>query len=264
MKLFKKNIFLFLVRQRRNYFGKFLLKFSKSLSEALNNKINDGNINGEYWYLKNLNHSKIKVVFDVGANVGNWSKKILEYNPGVDIHAFEPVSETYEKLKANTKNLKNLKINRIGLSDRIGEIQFNYYPNASYLSSAFHHYLGNNGILQLIEVITGDKYCKENNLNQIDLLKIDTEGFESKVLFGFKEMFEKKQIRMVQFEYGPMAIDSNFLLKDFHQFFEPLDFKVGKIYPSWIDFKPYSKEMEDFVLSNFVAIRKDSLHLISE
>ena len=193
----------------------------------------------------------------MGANVGNWTEKLKEYNSDAIVHAFEPVPETFEKLRKNVVGLSGVYINQIALSDSEGELHFNYYPTASYLSSAFEHDLGKNGKKLEVQVITGDEYCRTHQIDQIDFLKIDTEGFESKVLMGFKSMFENGRIRLVQFEYGPMAIDSKYLLADFYEFFEDRGFQIGKIYPNWIDFRPYSKNMENFVLSNFVAVRKD-------
>lgn len=253
IKFLKKRIFWILALQRRNYLGKFLYSISKSLSNAMNNKINDGNLSGEYWFLKELENKEIKVVFDVGSNVGNWTKKVLESIPDAQIHAFEPVPDTFDLLERNTRDLPNVKRNMLGLSNGVGKLSFNYYPHSSYLSSAFEHDLGKGGEQLQVDVITGDEYCKKNQINQIDFLKIDTEGFESKVLFGFNAMFAEERIKLVQFEYGPMAIDSKFLLADFYKFFESRGFQVGKIYPNWIDFSAYSKDMENFVLSNFVA-----------
>lgn len=256
-------MFWVLASQRRNALGRFLFSTAQSLLNAMNNKVNDGDFSGEYWFLKNLNHSEIKVVFDVGANVGNWSKKLLEYNPNAEIHAFEPVPHTFELLESNTKEISNIRRNRLGLSTESGKLNFNYYPNSSYLSSAFEHDLGKEGQVLEVEVTSGDQYCEIHAIDQIDLLKIDTEGFESQVLMGFASQFDNNRIRLVQFEYGPMAIDSKFLLADFYTFFEAKGFRVGKIYPNWIDFRPYSKEMENFVLSNFIAVQKNSSHLIS-
>lgn len=252
-----------LALQRRNFFGRFLFSSAKSLSNAMNNKINDGNLSGEYWFLENLYPSEINVVFDVGANVGNWTKKVLESIPDAQIHAFEPVPNTFELLETNTRDIQKIKRNRLGLSSESGQLSFNYYPQSSYLSSAFEHDLGKGGEKLEVNVITGDEYCRINQIDHIDLLKVDTEGFESKVLIGFDSMFAEERIKLVQFEYGPMAIDSKFLLADFYEFFESRGFQVGKIYPNWIDFKAYSKGLENFVLSNFVAVRKDSTSVLN-
>lgn len=258
----KKRVFWVIARQRKNFLGKVLFSLSQSLSHALNNKISDSNLNGEYRFLKNLNHSDIHIVFDVGANRGNWTRKFREFNLNAQINAFEPVPETFEKLKLNTKALSHVKTNLAALSDCEEILDFNFYPDKSSWSSAFNHDSNNRSINLKVNCIQGDKYCLENNIQQIDLLKIDTEGFESKVLAGFKKMFENGQIKIVQFEYGPLALESRFLLADFYEFFENYGFEVGKIFPNQIDFRPYSWNMENFILSNFVAVKKDKREML--
>ena len=265
IKSIKKRIFWLIAIQGKNRLGRFLFSLSQSLLNSLNNKINDSDLNGENWFLQNLNHSEIKVVFDVGANVGKWSLELKKVNPEAIVYAFEPVPETFNKL--NLISSKNPKIfaQCKALSDQSGKLTFHFFPSQSTFSSAFDHSMGKEGIKIEVESITGDEFCKNNSIDSIDLLKIDTEGFESKIMLGFKEMFETGQIKIVQFEYGPLALESRYLLADFYKFFENHGFEVGKIFPNWIDFRPYSWKMENFVLSNFVAVRKDLKHtLISE
>lgn len=254
IKSIKKRIFWLIAIQRKNRIGSLLFSISQSLSNALNNKINDSRLNGEYNFLERLDSKKIKVVFDVGANVGRWALKFNELHPNALIYAFEPVPETFKRLDEVSNKNTGIFAHRKALSDHSGKLVFHFFPNQSTFSSVFHHSMGKEGVKIEVESITGDEFCKNNSIDFIDLLKIDTEGFESKVLLGFKEMFEKGLIKMVQFEYGPLALESRFLLADFYNFFENYGFEVGKIFPNWIDFRPYSKEMENFVLSNFVAI----------
>ncbi|SFB60110.1 FkbM family methyltransferase [Algoriphagus aquimarinus] len=254
IKEFKKWLFWLIALQRRNILGKCLVNISTSILSALDNKINDANFSGEYRFLESLDNSKINIVFDVGANVGIWSTKIKSLKSNIEIHAFEPVPQTFKLLEHQLSSFQSVKTNRIALSDKKGLISFNYYPMSSYLSSHFENTLGVNSLKIEVETITGDEYCRDNSIHEIDFLKIDTEGFESNVLKGFNQMLKENKIRIIQFEYGQMAIDSNFLLKDFFKFFEDRGYKVGKIFPKWIDFSPYTKEKENFVLSNYVAI----------
>lgn len=252
----KKNLFRFITLQRRNWLGRRLLTTASTLRNALENKMEDSELNGEYWFLSQLDFDSSKLVFDVGANIGNWTKKLKEISPEVEVHLFEPVPETFELLKENTKNLLNILPNGVALSDIKGNILFNYYPGNSCFSSAFENELGKDSKQIEVDTILGDDYCLNHKIDHIDFLKIDTEGFESKVLLGFQQMISNQKIDIIQFEYGNMAIDSKFLLADFYQFFETRGYQVGKIFPIWIEFKSYSKEMENFVLSNFVAVRK--------
>lgn len=265
IKELKKRFFWLIAIQRKNCLGRLFFSISQSLSNALNNKINDSRLNGEYNFLERLDSNLLKVVFDVGANVGKWTIKLNELHPNTIIYAFEPVSETFNRLKVASNKNPRISAHCKALSDNSGKLIFHFFPNQSTFSSVFDHSMGKEGVKIEVESITGDEFCKNNSIDSIDLLKIDTEGFESKVLLGFKEMFEKGQIKMVQFEYGPLALESRFLLGDFYKFFENHGFEVGKIFPNWIDFRPYSWKMENFVLSNFVAVRKDlKLTLLSD
>lgn len=235
---------------------------AKTISHALENKNNDNNLSGEYRIWEVLKNQPIHTIFDVGANVGEWSKYVASKLPLAEIHAFEPVEETYERLKINTKSLSTLKSNNFALSDKKEDIQFNYYPTGSFFSSIYDNQLGKEAQKLTIACIRGDHYCLENDIEQIDFLKIDTEGSEHKVLKGFSRMLSEGKIKIIQFEYGDMCIDSGFLLKDYFQLLESYDFSIGKIYPKWVEFGGYGKNMENFILSNFLAVHKSQSSLI--
>ena len=51
-----------------------------------------------------------------------------------------------------------------------------------------------------IEIITLDNYCEKNNINEIDILKIDTQGYEDLVLSGCKNIFERNVVAAVEVE----------------------------------------------------------------
>ena len=69
--------------------------------------------------------------------------------------------------------------------------------------------------------------------NEISLLKIDTEGYESEVLKGFRRIISR--INVIQFEYGKANLFSKYFLKDyFNDYYN--DFYIGKLYPNGVDF----------------------------
>ena len=237
-------------------------RFSLGIHHALENKINDNELSGEYWVLRKLTELQLKIVFDVGANVGNWTKELKKNSPGSQVYLFEPVPETFEKLLENLSKLEGVYPNQLALSDSEGMLEFYYYPSQSYFSSVYPSSFGKESKIKLIPSTAGDNFCQKNQLSQIDLIKIDVEGFEGKVLAGFKDMIKNQKIRAIQFEYGPQAIDSKFLLRDFYDFFKENGYRVGKIYPSWIDWSTYSSGKENFILSNFLAIQDSEKSLI--
>lgn len=116
----------------------------------------------------------------------------------------------------------------------------------------------------LCEVTTGLNYMKSRNLDGIDLLKIDVEGMDLKVLKGFGERL--RDIRAIQFEYGVFNIASRDLLIDFFNLLKGYDFEIGKIYPRHVEFFEYHFSREDFGGHNYLAVKKsekDLIHLLS-
>jgi FkbM family methyltransferase len=79
-------------------------------------------------------------VFDVGANIGMFSLWAYEQCQGdVDIYAFEPLPQIFEMLLANFTLLNNPRLHAFdcGLSFEPGTLQFAYYPNATFASTAY-------------------------------------------------------------------------------------------------------------------------------
>jgi FkbM family methyltransferase len=225
--------------------------------------------NGEEWYLRRLGlpAGEIKCVFDVGANVGDWLLLCRRYSPGATIHAFEIAPPTFDKLQEKTGHLPNIVLNPVGLSDRNDEIDVYYSGKQDGLTTAFKENLGVDFRMQgdkpiqpkliLARVIRGDDYVKQHGIETIDVLKIDVEGMEESVLKGFQDTFSQRRIRLVQFEYNTTNIVSKFLLRDAHQFFARFDYRLGKLYPNYVDFRNYNYRHEDFCGPNLIAIRNE-------
>jgi hypothetical protein len=113
-----------------------------------------------------------------------------------------------------------------------------------------------------VQLDTGDSYCRERDIQRIDLLKIDTEGAEHKVLAGFDQMLKAEAIDIIQFEFGQANIETHFLLKDFFELLTPCGYQIGKLHPCSVEFHDYHYDMQDFVGPNFVAVRGDRCDVI--
>lgn len=259
----KKYLYSLITKSRGSVIGDFLKAASKSIIDALENKDNNLNTNGEFWLISALKDTDVETVFDVGANVGVWTNQFKLMHPGTKVYSFEPVSETFEELSKNTQNLQDVKLFNLALSDSNEQLEFNYYPDNSYFSSIYEDHLS--GMIankKMVNAQTGDDFCAGLGIESIDFLKIDTEGSEPKVLKGFQKMIESGKIKMIQFEYGDINIQSKFLLKDFYELLENNGYLLGKIYPAYIDFSPYEKGKENFIISNFLVVQSSEQGLI--
>ena len=214
----------------------------------------DFQTNGELNLLKKIRPFGIKTIFDIGANFGEWAKFALSVFNDAQVHCCEPIPETFAKLTTTLSTEPRVKLHNVAVSDKNGEMEFRHYrdnpgqTSAFYFPNSFEHQTLNCSSRKL------DDIAAEQGITQIDLLKIDVEGAEHLVLAGAKNLFSSKSIRIVQFEYGLININTRFLLQDFYDFFKDAGFKVGKIYPNTVDFSEYSLEMENFIGPNFVAV----------
>ena len=160
-------------------------------------------------------------------------------------------------LAANTRHLPKLHAENVGMSDSEGTIRIRHFAALPALTTStdYPHALPFTELEA--RVITGDSYAERQGLTHIDMLKIDVEGMEERVLNGFSKMFAQRAIDLVQFEYGRVNIINHFLLRDAYAFFRARGYVVGKIFPNYVDFRDYQLTDEDFMGPNYLACREE-------
>ncbi len=252
---------LLIAKNKRNFFIKKLHTFARVIEKGYQNANPDMKINGETFFIKKLSKIKIKTVFDVGANKGDWSIFIDKYLNFDLLYAFEPIPQVFEKL-INNEFQNKINFNNIALGNENTKLQFSYIPDASYLSSASVTIRQGSILIPDILSVRGDDFCKSNHIDYIDFLKIDTEGHDYKVLLGFQEMLENKKIRIIQFEYGPFSIQTKDLLKNHFELLNSHGYIIAKIYPNHLSFMNYNYRDENFILSNYIAIQREDQELL--
>ncbi len=222
--------------------------------------------NGEARLFSQLSGRDMRTVFDVGANVGEWSQIARSSFPHAAIHAFE-LSDTTYNILAKTASEHGFTANNFGLSEQDAEIEYKDYGDGSTVNTIivdadFHdERLAAN--IKTAKVTTGDAYCAANGIEQIDLLKIDVEGAEHLVLRGFHRMLSEQRIGLVQFEYGFVNGDAHFLMKDFFRLFEDYGYVIGPLKPKGAIFGPFDYTLNNFKSGpNFVAVNKKRPDLI--
>jgi FkbM family methyltransferase len=240
--------------------------FERLYSEALTgmNIGSGGNYlaSGEKCIVKHIaqKHKNLKtiIVFDVGANVGNYSKMAADVlGDNACLYAFEPSKATFQRLEENTKLIKNITRYNFGFSDMDTEITLYSDKESSGLASVYkrnlEHFSINMGNTETIEVKTIDAFCMENKIDSIDFLKMDVEGNELKVLHGAKNLINNGGIESLQFEFGGCNIDSRTYFQDFYYLLKDR-YKIYRIVQDGLfEIKQYREIYECFITTNFFA-----------
>jgi FkbM family methyltransferase len=200
------------------------------------------------------------VLFDIGANVGNFSsaaiKMFREIYPGkkIEVHAFEPVFPTFLKLQTNLGREANCKLINSGISETAGIAKIQYDETASTFASLYTREAVDLPSETDISLLRLDSYMSTENITTIDFLKIDTEGHEFSVLKSAGEYLTPAIIKAIQFEYGGTYIDARIYLKDIYSLLNSKGYAIYKIYPRKLRHRPYHPAMENFQYANFVAL----------
>lgn len=174
--------------------------------------IKKGTVENAFELQKKLlgNANKPLTIFDIGAHVGKISLKYNKLFPNSSIYSFEPFQESFLSLKQNTLTYKNIKPFNIGLGEYVGTSKFHSNIHEQTNSILATHEEGNSNwgnknILSTkevldIELTTLDQIVAEENIKKIDILKLDVQGAEHKVMAGAKKIIEKGMVSLIYTE----------------------------------------------------------------
>lgn len=138
------------------------------------------------------------VILDVGANCGEFTIKIagLAFQKGfksVRVYAFEPnpfvVERLSENISLNSHLMGAIKVNQLALADRAGKSHFSFSFKHTGAGRIGEHHGGNVQIEVQIDTI--DNYVRSQNIQRVDLIKLDVEGYEGNVLSASMDVLER-------------------------------------------------------------------------
>lgn len=194
-------------------------------------------------------------VIDVGGNIGEWSKYVIDNHRHIILCIFEPNIELNDKLNDildYKEGIFNRALYNYAISNERGYIDFWVY-NISGMSGLYRRPESvetkcNLGIPKKIKVsmyALDDLYLK--NKETIDFVKIDTEGNELNVIKGMKELIAGGYIKTIQFEYGLCWKEQGFKLETAFELLKSFPYRyklpeTGEIVQI-TEFKP---ELEDY------------------
>lgn len=205
--------------------------------------------------------SRPPIIFDVGANIGNWTIMMdsLLHGHAYTLYAFEPSADTFSSLSRRTNHNSKIAVYNLGLSNASGIAQLHDYAESG--SGTSHASLEKDIISTIhgkeercldVSVETGDSFCRSHQIEFVDFLKIDVEGHELKVLMGFKEMISTKSVGAIQFEFNETMIPSRTFMEDFRAIL--CGYTLFRILPKGRLLPIRRKDLDIFRYQNIAAI----------
>jgi len=208
---------------------------------------------------KYLNQEKSNIILDVGAHLGTYTENLIEDYENSKFYLFEPSKKQFTNLKQKFAKYDNVKIFNVALSDKNGISKLHYNTDgdsqASLTKRVEIHRDKNFKLSEEVTTLTLSNFWEDNlNFQQIDLLKLDIEGEEFKVLKNIKDLLYN--IHLIQFEFGEANIATKVFFKDFWSLLTNSGFKIYRYthYEKLISVDHYTEYDEFFRFTNYLAI----------
>lgn len=183
--------------------------------------------------MKIIDHYKIDLLFDIGANTGQFGELMRTLSYKGEIISFEPLKDAFSKLERIAQKDKNWKAQNYALGDTNSTSYINIAGNSvssSILDMKDKHienapeskYIGKQEIsIKMLNSVFNNFYSENKNV----MLKIDTQGFEKQVLLGADSIL--KNVLLIQLEMSLTNLYENELMfLDMIQFMETINFKL--------------------------------------
>lgn len=185
--------------------------------------------------------SKVKRIWDVGANCGDLSLKYARAFPKAEILAFEPLPSIFRTLESRTKNITRIECIPLALSHSIGTARFVDYGEQSTSSHLvrdrdFENVSSEESVIR-VQTDTIDSFCESRRIDRIDLLKIDVEGHDLNVLRGGAKLLSNRAVGFIVVECGFDPENSRHIaFTDIQEFMLSFGYKVFAFYEQTNEF----------------------------
>lgn len=188
----------------------------------------------------------IQTIFDVGANVGLFAQLMSESFPDGQIHCFEPFPDTFSKLRANVAEIRHITLHPFGFGNSEEQRTMACYQAAEMNSCAekpmYQEYFASKELHAAgtvdIQLRTLDACRRELQMDRLDFLKVDTEGFDLNVLQGAAGWLGEGGIRFIQVEYFrpiPSATTAQGALSSLAEYLAQFRYEYVTSYTEYVD-----------------------------
>jgi FkbM family methyltransferase len=156
-----------------------------------------------------LGEKRPLILFDVGGNIGQTVASFLETFHDSHVYSFEPSPKCFETMHAAYNNDSRVRLENLALGDQEGVLPFQVTRDHSVNDSLLEPVWDAQAKSVPVQVSTLDRYCPQHHVEFIDYLKVDTQGYDLKVLQGGRDLLTKQRIRTFSAEliFAPMYKD---------------------------------------------------------
>jgi FkbM family methyltransferase len=205
----------------------------------------------------------VKWIMDIGANEGYLAKSALLSFKNAKIICFEPVTTTFNKLKNNLSPFgERVILKRMAVSDYTGESEINITTSdlANSLlpqSKYYEHYNPSikSVVKEKITVVKLDDLIPDLPTDHFDVVKIDVEGLELKVLEGGKKFFnECVDVVMVEISFQRQYGWEHPTYLQIFNFLDSLDYRLINIYDVYNTTFDNGNILEDMMVTQIDCI----------
>lgn len=192
--------------------------------------------------IKLLNHYGIDLVFDIGANKGQYASGIIDAGYRNQVVSFEPLSAVHQQATASSTNYANWTVApRCAIGSQQEEIEINISANSvssTLLTMLDTHYEGapESRIIgkEKVQVFPLDEIGASYAQGKKNIfMKLDVQGFEQAVLQGAAAMLEKAKGVELEISIVPLYEGQTWLLPDVLAFMKEKGFRLCSIMPAF-------------------------------
>lgn len=170
----------------------------------------------------------IRVVLDVGSNVGAVAKEYLRLFPEARVHCFEPVPATFAQLRASLGGSSRATLHQQAVGTAVGTTKM--FIGGNSLTNSLVKSDNHSNEIE-VPVTTVDAFCSQHGIRVVDLLKVDAEGFDMEVLKGAIGLLSSGRVNFILIEVTPnRSVQQHVWLGDVQSFLEPLGFQLYGLY----------------------------------
>ena len=136
--------------------------------------------------------ASMQVVFDVGANVGDWTLDHLTHAPAATFYCFEPSADTFRSLSRTMRQRPRVHTVQAAVGGVSGVAQLHRIGSSVQYSLKAPGFEQGSAETEEVQVLTLDEFADAHGIKHVDLLKTDTEGYDAEVLSGAHRLLERK------------------------------------------------------------------------